>query len=387
MDDPKYNIFPQINPVIPAQLRSVIDEIISKSENMETNYDETIWNSLLEKLLRGSSLRMPEYIKIARHADWIPPNLKEEAADAFSRKLDQKTYDKCIDQFFSRPTSESMLRFLTHTLLTKYLHSSPAPEIIKTHPNTIHKAGLPALASILLQTSEQPLSSLSESGIFIKYPEFGQQLLLELVDNRDGHILLHNCALDVQNLQTLSAINFQEALFYWRRLAQHYIEFVEGWQSLLSVDSGIATFAKYISSFDDSILQRYSPLFEIVKEFRKQRRALDELYRSDPERALFWQNILPMCTAIYTRTNLRDPSVSIAVAFQFKKIVIVEFAPIGAAYVYDTDVFRLNIRQKNYWKDKSNSLPVRGFSEDGRLLHMGDWQLHFERTIKIGLSN
>jgi hypothetical protein len=122
-----------------------------------------------------------------------------------------------------------------------------------------------------------------------------------------------------------------------------------------------------------------------LKKIFDQREKLDDaitLLNRTQERGDFWKEYMPFASRVVPKKG----SNTVAVAFYFRDIVIVEFAPSGnAAYVYKKDEFEkhlLNSSSVLGWKNKELAHTIRNFTRsDGTLYHVQNWQRDFSRAL------
>lgn len=131
--------------------------------------------------------------------------------------------------------------------------------------------------------------------------------------------------------------------------------------------------------------------YKHIEMLRKKRDELEDILKllndSNENRGTFWQKYLSLCEYVESKEIGKT---GVATVFAFANFAVVEYAPMGAALLYDRNVFDQTVRRTRTWRSEDHYMPFSPYTNDGRLLHLptnNGWWSKFNEVIVLLLRN
>ena len=136
----------------------------------------------------------------------------------------------------------------------------------------------------------------------------------------------------------------------------------------------------YIHERKIRIDRKYDNLYKVYIQRRNLSNVLKRLNKEERNRGRFWENFSPYAR----RVQMKEIGNKIAIAFVFKEITFVEYAPKGnSGMIYKTLIFNEIIEQLPDWRVRSKGFRVKWLTmEDGSFWHRFGWEFKLKRYLK-----
>lgn len=384
-------LFPPFHTVEPRTLLSALEAVSNLYSSLGSNNPRR-WEQLIEKVRSNTSISSFEKVQLALNIASIPADLHYNFGKLFVAGID----DDCISTVAQHASStigpRELLELLAHQ------------DLISISSKYLSKGIVDHLPGLLSQDEKQYFDSLLEDGQSIldllnSFKVSENEPLLANGKKRLSRIILESRALpSVLNAQfqtvsqLLDAFRLagEDALSLLDEVLKNYYAIDPSWGTkVLDEKFFLTSVLMKVPTLADGKIK--SGLYRHIDLLRKKRDELDDILKllndSNENRGTFWKKYLSLCEYVESKELGRT---SVASVFAFSTFAIVEFAPMGAALLYDRKVFDEKIRSSKNWRDISNCMSVPTHTDDGRLLHLpsnNGWWPKFNSIIIHLLRN
>lgn len=364
-------LFPPFLSVEPKTLLAALDSVSKLYLSLGSNNPRR-WEQLIEKVRVMSPLSPFEKVQIALNITSVPTDIHANFISLFLANLD----DDCVSSVGQYASSSigprELLELLSHE------------DVIKLSSKYLSKGIVEHISGLVSLDERSYFNSLLEDGCSIadllkSFKVSESEAFLTVGKKRIALIILESTSLpSVLNTQfdtvflLLDSFRIcgEDALGLLDNVLKNYFTIDPAWGTkVLDEKFFLAKVLAKAPLLADGKVK--SGLYKNIDLLRKKRDELDDILKllndSNENRGTFWEKYLTLCEYVESKEIGRT---SVASVFAFSTFAIVEFAPMGAALLYDRKVFDEKIRSSRNWRDVSNCMPVPMHTEDGRLLHL-----------------
>ncbi|WP_413292324.1 hypothetical protein ACLSU7_13045 [Bdellovibrio sp. HCB185ZH] len=383
MSAPK--LFPAYVQVQPVSLSDALESLAQIYAGSGSNNSHR-WERLLEKIRNGERLSAFEKVQMACNCGSIPIELQDAFGNVFRDQLTEEVLLSASQAISTLLAPAEAITLLTHKEIIDAYGQKHLP------PGTFKASGILGREQAEKQWLDLEVAngtSISDLIHSFSVPILGKafstgqkRLLRAIVTAPRLHVVLNQQFEVIWTL--LSGLNADgtDCLALVDEMLGHYFVADSSWATKVLEEKfflGILLSRISTLSRDKTRINQYKNIELLRKKVDEINNVLKMLNDVEPDRGNFWRKYLPLCH--YVEPKRIDKGL-VATAFAFPTFVIVEFAPVGtSALLYERSTFDTEIRSTKNWRDLNVVRPFPPYSNDGRLLHMSNWERKFNELI------
>ena len=384
-------LFPPYEHVHPTALVEAL-EALSKLHSGSGMNNAKRWERLLEKVRNGERLSPFEIIQIGCNSSLIPAELQEKFAKLFRIQVNEDILQAVSQSVSIQLAPSEAIALLTHQeILDKFGRDHlPNGVFIAAEHLARDPEELEWINSELAKNVS--VSSLIHSFSVMAYGSAlspGQKRILRSTLTASRlHLVLNKQFEEIYRLLGELKSESTDCLLIVDEMLGQYFAADSSWTTkVLDEKFFLATLLSRIPELAPEKTRMH--LYKNIELLRKKVNELNDVLKMlndvEPNRGNFWRRYLSQCH--YVEPKRLDKG-SVATAFAFPNFVIVEFAPVGtSALLYERSAFDSEVRSTKNWRNLDFVKPFPPYTNDGRLLHMANWERRFNEVIVLLLRN
>ena len=345
------------------------------------------WKKILGKISSREDLTKRELRKALVYFDSIPEELTANLKFILINFTREDALTPIIDQLNRKYFNIMPIRFLLDEKLTNKFGEQYFLKGLVKFKAQIKQSGWQGLL-LAINDSSSSFELIKNDFYSSDTPELFSESFGKLIEGLvecdwKANLFTHNVLDYISTLKDFGA-KHTDLMENFDRYLGFYLDIDHSWEGkVISDDYIVVKLMNYfLREFNINSSQLPVNALKVFNQRKNLEKAIDLLNKQEPDRGNFWKKYMPFASRVMHQKSFS----TVAVAFFFKNIVIVEFAPAGnAAYVYKRDIFEkylLNSKTVMGWKRKEYTHKIRYFTRnDGTLYHIRNWQNDFSRIL------
>lgn len=385
-------LFPPFIKVEPKNLISA-NESVSKLYTSFGFGNVRRWEQLLEKIKLSSPLSPIEKIQLALNIVSIPDDLHLNFKTLFVKDLTEEIVISVCQSVVSNISPPQTIGILTSDEVSS-LANAYLSEGIKQHKTELTSLNDQEFVDLVLEEGnsiENFLKSFSVPSNKLDTFSLGQKRLSKcILSSRNLAAVLNTQFTFIFALISEAKDDGVDALGIVDDILKNYFMEDPRWTTkVLDEKFFLFSILKRLPQLSNGAIKFSS--YKHIEMLRKKRDELEDILKllndSNENRGTFWKRYLSLCEYVESKEIGRT---GVATVFAFSNFAVVEFAPMGAALLYDRSVFDQTVRRTRNWRSEDHYMPFPPYTNDGRLLHLpanNGWWSKFNEVLVLLLRN